>query len=154
MLTGPGAEAGQEAEVGAGVEAGPTPLVSPGPEAEAGLTTPTPTTTTTLTTTTTTTTGITTISTGEGIQAEAKVGITAIQEAEAETVATVEEDHNLWTINIPLRVNLSVTSVVSQDILPSIAELGKPTLSTLRKITLHISTMPVQALQYKLALLF
>jgi len=145
MLTGPGAEAGQEAEVGAGVEAGPTPLVSPGPEAEAGLTT---------TTLTTTTTGITTISTGEGIQAEAKVGITAIQEAEAETVATVEEDHNLWTINIPLRVNLSVTSVVSQDILPSIAELGKPTLSTLRKITLHISTMPVQALQYKLALLF
>lgn len=152
MLTGPGAEAGQEAEVGAGVEAGPTPLVSPGPEAEAGLTTPTPTTTTTLTTTTTP--DITTISTGEGIQAEAKVGITAIQEAEAETVATVEEDHNLWTINIPLRVNLSVTSVVSQDILPSIAELGKPTLSTLRKITLHISTMPVQALQYKLALLF
>ena len=152
MLTGPGAEAGQEAEVGAGVEAGPTPLVSPGPEAEAGLTTPTPTTTTTLTTTTTP--GITTISTGEGIQAEAKVGITAIQEAEAETVATVEEDHNLWTINIPLRVNLSVTSVVSQDILPSIAELGKPTLSTLRKITLHTSTMPVQALQYKLALLF
>lgn len=152
MLTGPGAEAGQEAEVGAGVEADPTPLVSPGPEAEAGLTTPTPTTTTTLTTTTTP--DITTISTGEGIQAEAKVGITAIQEAEAETVATVEEDHNLWTINIPLRVNLSVTSVVSQDILPSIAELGKPTLSTLRKITLHISTMPVQALQYKLALLF
>lgn len=152
MLTGPGAEAGQEAEVGAGVEAGPTPLVSPGPEAEAGLTTPPPTTTTTLTTTTTP--DITTISTGEGIQAEAKVGITAIQEAEAETVATVEEDHNLWTINIPLRVNLSVTSVVSQDILPSIAELGKPTLSTLRKITLHISTMPVQALQYKLALLF
>ena len=152
MLTGPGAEAGQEAEVGAGVEADPTPLVSPGPEAEAGLTTPIPTTTTPPTTITTP--DITTISTGEGIQAEAKVGITAIQEAEAETVATVEEDHNLWTINIPLRVNLSVTSVVSQDILPSIAELGKPTLSTLRKITLHISTMPVQALQYKLALLF
>lgn len=152
MLTGPGAEAGQEAEVGAGVEADPTPLVSPGPEAEAGLTTPIPTTTTPPTTITTP--DITTISTGEGIQAEAKVGITAIQEAEAETVATVEEDHNLWTINIPLRVNLSVTSVVSQDILLSIAELGKPTLSTLRKITLHISTMPVQALQYKLALLF